>query len=235
MKTILHTSAERGHADHGWLQSHHSFSFASFHNPEKMHFGLLRVLNDDVVAAGRGFGRHPHENMEIITIPLFGALAHNDSTGGSEIIRTGEVQIMHAGSGIYHSEMNPSASDPVGLFQIWIFPEKGNIYPSYDQRLFDWQAKANEWTTVVAPDQENALWINQQAWLNLARIETGKAIDYQSNKGGQGLYVMVIEGEVSIGDQLLGRRDAMGIWETDSVKIEANSEAQVLLIEVPME
>lgn len=234
MKAIFYPASGRGGANHGWLQSHHSFSFAQYHDPQKVHFGKLRVLNDDVVAAGRGFGMHPHENMEIITIPLFGALAHRDSTGGSGEIQTGEVQIMHAGTGIYHSEMNPSPTDPVGLFQIWIFPEKANIAPGYDQRKFDWQSKTNEWTQVVAPDNDNALWINQKAWLNLARVEGGKSLRYTQNNANSGFYLMVIEGEVKLGDSLLKDRDALGIWDTQSVDIEAINEARILLIEIPM-
>ena len=235
MKTVFHPASERGTADHGWLQSHHSFSFASFYHPEKVHFGLLRVLNDDVVAAGRGFGRHPHENMEIITIPLFGALAHKDSTGGSEVITTGEVQIMHAGSGIQHSEMNASTSDPVGLFQIWIFPDKKNIEPSYEQKKFDWQTKANEWTEVVSPDGGSALWINQQAWINLSRVEAEKSIEYQSHSIDSGIYILVIEGELNVGDQVLSKRDALGIWEFEKLTMKANVETQILVIEIPMQ
>ena len=234
MKTIFYPASQRGGADHGWLQSYHSFSFAQFYHPEKIHFGMLRVLNDDIVAPGRGFGMHPHDNMEIITIPLFGTLAHRDSTGGSGEIQTGEVQIMHAGTGIYHSEMNASSSEPVGLFQIWIFPEKKNIAPSYEQRKFAWQANMNKWTRVVAPNDEGALWINQKAWLNLTRLEAGTALSYLKNAEGSGFYLMAINGEIKVGDQILTDKDALGIWETDSIEIQATKEAQVLLIEVPM-
>jgi len=234
MKTIFHGAAQRGHANHGWLQANHSFSFGGYFDPGKIQFGLLRVLNDDTVAAGMGFSEHPHYNMEIVTIPLKGALAHKDSTGRKETIRAGEVQIMSAGTGIVHAEMNASPTESVSLFQIWILPEKVNIEPRYDQRLFDWKQKKNSWTEVVAPDMEQALWINQQAWLSLATLDEGNALEYRGHKPENGFYLMVIEGEVTLGNQVLGKRDAIGISETDVFEMKSTKYSELLLIEVPM-
>ena len=235
MNTVFHASKDRGHANHGWLNAHHSFSFAGFYHPDKVHFGLLRVLNDDRVAAGMGFSTHPHSNMEIITIPTSGSLRHQDSTGGSGVIQTGEVQIMSAGSGIEHSEKNASTTEPVTLFQIWIFPEKENIAPRYDQRFFNWKEQRNEWTTVVAPNDEKSLWINQQAWIQLTVLEAGKSISYQPHQEGNGLYLMTIEGAIELAGQTVGRRDALGVWDVAQVEILAKETSELLLIEVPMQ
>lgn len=235
MKTILHKAATRGHANHGWLDSHHTFSFAGYYDENRVHFGLLRVLNDDIVAGGMGFGLHPHDNMEIVSIPLRGALEHRDNTGGHGIIRAGEVQIMSAGSGIAHSEKNASATDDVNFLQIWIFPKERNIKPRYDQRMFEISDRQNKWQTVVSPGKENgALWINQDAWFNLTHLKHGASLEYVLNKAASGVYVFVIEGGVSIGDQELSRRDGLGVYETDKFTIRANSDAEVLLMEVPM-
>lgn len=235
MSTILYKATERGHANHGWLNSYHSFSFAGYHNPDKVHFGALRVLNDDTVAGGMGFGKHPHDNMEIVSIPLSGDLKHEDSTGRKEIIRQGDVQIMNAGSGIAHSEMNANAAKEVKFLQIWVFPKQRNITPRYEQKTFLPEGRQNAIQTVVAPDDSNAVWINQDAWFSLANLDKDFSIDYQFKKQGSGLYVFVIEGQVTVDGQALGKRDALGITDTTRVNITAGDKSEVLLIEVPME
>src|SRR5258708_2060005 len=209
MKTILQKASERGAADHGWLKAKHYFSFASYHNPEKVHFGLLRVLNDDIVAGGGGFGTHPHDNMEIVTIPLTGALQHKDSTGGNGIIKAGDVQIMSAGTGVRHSEANASATEPVTLFQVWIFPKERNIEPRYDQRNFDIAERVNKWQTVISPvEADKALWINQDAKFSLTKLEAGKTLDYTNAFTGNGVFLVVINGTVKVGAVDLNKRDA---------------------------
>lgn len=235
MKTILHQAATRGHANHGWLDSYHTFSFAGYHDPSRVHFGALRVLNDDVVVGGRGFGLHPHDNMEIVSIPLKGALEHGDNTGGHGIIQSGEVQIMSAGSGIAHSEKNASATEAVNFLQIWVFPKVRNIQPRYDQKMFPAADRINKFQTVVSPEKDGgALWINQDAWFSLGKLQPGATVDYALNKNTNGVYAFVIEGDVTINGQKLNKRDGFGVWDTDKLSILADSEAEVLLIEVPM-
>lgn len=234
-KKIIHKADTRGHANHGWLDSHHTFSFARYYNPDRMGFGLLRVLNDDVVAPGMGFGAHPHDNMEIVSIPLKGSLAHQDSTGTKEVIRTNEVQIMSAGSGITHSEFNGSKTDEVNFLQIWVFPKEQNITPRYEQKSFRPEDRQNKLQTVVAPDKEGgAVWINQDAWFTLGSLQSGFAEDYKLHKQGNGVYAFVLEGEVTIDGETLRKRDGMGISDTDSFNIKASGEAELLLLEVPM-
>jgi redox-sensitive bicupin YhaK (pirin superfamily) len=236
MKSILHPASERGHVNIGWLDSHHSFSFGHWQDPSKVHFGALRVLNDDIVKGGGGFGAHPHENMEIVSIPLSGALAHKDSTGTDGIIKQGDIQIMSAGSGIQHSEYNASKTGEVNFLQVWVFPKKGNIKPRYDQKAFDAKDRTNKWQIVVSPDeQDGAVWINQDARFALTKIDAGKEISYTPRFKGNGMYVFVIDGKVEAGDQNLSKRDAAGIYETDNVTIKAKEDAELLLIEVPME
>lgn len=234
MKKIVHPASERGHADFGWLNSHHSFSFGHWYNPEKVHFGALRVLNDDVVSGGGGFPTHPHDNMEIISIPLHGALAHKDSTGTDGIIKTGDVQIMSAGSGIRHSEYNASKTDPVNFLQVWVFPKEKNIKPRYDQKTFDTAGRENQWQVVVSPNEKDAVWINQDARFALTKLEAGKEISFTPAFKGNGVYFFVLDGEVEIGDTVLGKRDAIGLYETDSLLVKAAKAAEVLAIEVPM-
>ncbi|MFY7652064.1 MAG: pirin family protein [Chitinophagaceae bacterium] len=234
MKTILHKAATRGAANHGWLKSFHSFSFASYYNSERMHFGALRVLNDDFVAPGMGFGKHPHENMEIVSIPLEGDLEHADSTGRNEIIKSGDVQIMSAGSGIVHSEKNASRTNPVKFLQIWVYPKKENIAPRYEQKTFT-ELLPNKITTVVAPNDSNAVWINQDAWFSLANLTAGTTINYNLHQPNNGVYAFVIEGDITISNENLSSRDALGIWETSNVEITVQSNTRLLLIEVPME
>jgi len=234
MKTILHTADSRGHANFGWLNSYHTFSFGHYHNPERMHFGALRVLNDDTVSAGMGFSKHPHDNMEIVSIPLSGDLHHRDSTGRDKIIRQNDVQIMSAGSGIEHSEMNANKDKEVKFLQIWVFPKNRNIAPRYEQKTFLPTDRANQLVTVVAPDDEKAVWINQDAWFSLANLSKECTTEYTIRKNGNGVYVFVLTGNITIGDQVLSQRDGLGISETDSIQILANTDAEFLLIDIPM-
>lgn len=235
MKTVLHKANTRGHANHGWLDSHHTFSFAGYFDPARTNFGALRVLNDDRVAGGMGFGQHPHDNMEIISIPLRGSLEHGDNTGGHGIIKSGEVQIMSAGSGIVHSEKNASRTDEVNFLQVWVFPKEKNIQPRYDQKLFPASDRQNKFQTVVSPEKENgSLWINQDAWFSLGKFSKGVTAEYVLNKNVNGVYVFVIEGDITTNDQKLNKRDGLGVWETDKLSISADNDAEVLLIEVPM-
>ena len=235
MKTKIQRAAERGKADFEWLNSHHSFSFGHFHDPQKMHFGALRVLNDDVVQGGQGFGAHPHDNMEIISIPLKGALAHKDSTGTDGIIKTGDVQIMSAGTGIRHSEYNASQIEEVNFLQIWILPKQRNIKPRYEQKTFDVSERKNKWQTVVSPDEnDGGVWINQDAAFSLAHQDNGSALTYKNKFAGNGVYLFVIDGEVEVNGQLLSKKDAMEISDSDEFKVKAVSDAELLAIEVPM-
>ena len=235
MNTILYPAKERGHVNLGWLDSYHSFSFGQFHDPEKIHFGALRVLNDDSVAGGGGFGAHPHDNMEIVSIPLEGALSHKDSTGNEGVIRKGDVQIMSAGTGLRHSEYNSSATETAKFLQIWVFPKFKNIKPAYGQKTFNIIDRKNNWQIVVSPDtSEQALNINQDARFSLVDLEAGKTINYNMKWKNSGLYLFVIEGSVRTEGQSLTRRDAVGFFDVEKVNIEADSDAQLLAIEVPM-
>jgi redox-sensitive bicupin YhaK (pirin superfamily) len=234
MKTVFHAADRRGHVNFGWLDSHHSFSFGHYHDPEKMHFGMLRVLNDDIIEGGSGFGAHPHDNMEIVSIPLYGALEHKDSTGTSEVIKQGDVQIMSAGSGLKHSEYNHYKDKETSFLQVWVIPKKRNIEPRYDQKNFDPLNRHNQFQTVVAPDDSAAVWINQDAWFSLGKMDSGFTTSYAFKKAGNGVYAFVLDGNVTINGQSLFKRDAVGIWDTDELNIEASTNAEVLLIEVPM-
>ncbi len=235
MKTILHPSAQRGQADFGWLKTRYSFSFANWYNPERIHFGALRVLNDDLIEGGQGFGAHPHDNMEIVTIPTSGALEHKDSMGNTSVIRAGEVQIMSAGTGVYHSEFNHEKKKPTTLFQIWVFPRTRNIAPRYDQALFDPAQRIDRWQTVVSPDEgSGALWINQDAWFSLANLGAGKSIEYRTHRPGSGMYLFLIGGSASAAGAALGPRDALGIWDAEAAEITADGPAELLMIEIPM-
>jgi redox-sensitive bicupin YhaK (pirin superfamily) len=235
MKTVFHPSSERGNVNHGWLNAHHSFSFASWHDPSKVHFGALRVLNDDEIAAGMGFGMHRHDNMEIVTIPLSGGVAHKDSMGNSGIINTGEVQIMSAGSGIFHSEQNASKTEALNLFQIWVFPKEEDINPRYEQKPFDLGAKHNSLVTLVSPTREDdSLWINQDAWFSLGTFDAGTEFEYKIRQKGNGAYCMLVEGEAEIAGQRLEKRDALGISDTDSFSVNLKTPSKLLVIEIPM-
>jgi len=234
MKTILHKAGTRGHANHGWLNSYHSFSFAGYHDPERIHFGALRVLNDDTVKQGMGFGTHPHENMEIVSIPLSGDLHHKDSTGRDKIIRQNDVQIMSAGSGISHSETNANNNKDVKFLQVWVFPKERNIEPRYEQKTFLPDDRQDQLLTVVAPDDEKAVWINQDAWFSLGKFSKDFSTTYQLHKEGNGVYAFVLNGNITINEQTLEPRDGYGISETGAINIKAGTDAELLLIEVPM-
>ena len=235
MKTILHKANTRGHANHGWLDTYHTFSFSSYYNPERMHFGALRVLNDDSVAGGTGFGKHPHDNMEIVSIPLSGDLEHADSMGTVAVIKQNDVQIMSAGTGVVHSEKNANPDKAVKFLQIWVSPKLKNIEPRYEQKTFDPSTRQNRLQEVVSPIKGGeGLWINQDAWFHLGNFTSGNSAIYNVKQRGNGLYVFVLEGEVSIGDQKLGKRDGLGISESGDVSIKADTESEILLMEVPM-
>ena len=235
MKTNLFKASDRGSADYGWLKPNYYFSFSQYHNPAKVHFGLLRVLNDDFIAGGGKFQTHPHDNMEIVTIPFTGALHHKDSTGGEGVIKAGDIQIMSAGTGVQHSEANASETDPVTLFQIWVFPKENNIKPRYDQRNFDVNDRNNKWQIVVSPKAEDAaLWINQDARFSLAKLDAGNTLTYENGFKGNGVFLVVINGSVKVNDIELGKRDAVGIYDTDSFTITASTAAELLAIEIPM-
>jgi redox-sensitive bicupin YhaK (pirin superfamily) len=235
MTTVVHKANTRGHANHGWLNSYHTFSFAGYYDPARVNFGALRVLNDDIVKGGAGFGQHPHDNMEIISIPLRGTLEHGDNTGGHGIIKSGEVQIMSAGSGIAHSEKNASKNDEVNFLQVWVFPKEKNIQPRYDQKLFLAEERINKFQTVVSPEKNSeSLWINQDAWFSLSKLAKGFSTDYAVNKTTNGVYVFVIEGDVTINGQKLNKRDGFGVWEVEKLVISADNDAEILVMEVPM-
>lgn len=236
MKTILHKSTTRGHANHGWLNTYHTFSFAGYYDPQRIHFGALRVLNDDTVAGGQGFGTHPHDNMEIVSIPLAGSLRHKDSMGNTTVITEGEVQVMSAGTGVYHSEHNNSATDEVRFLQIWVFPETKNVTPRYDQITLKDIAKHNSFYQILSPNPDDeGVWVHQQAWFHLGSFDKGVSSEYSLKKEDNGLYVFVLEGEVEVGGQLLSRRDGMGITETSQVDFKVTADTRILLMEVPMQ
>lgn len=234
---VLHTSTTRGHADHGWLDTYHSFSFANWHNPERMHFGALRVLNDDHVAAGRGFGRHPHDNMEIISIPLSGDLRHEDSMGNVAVIREGDVQVMSAGTGVVHAEFNDNDTEDVRFLQIWIFPNKRDLQPRYDQRNFASASQPNKWQRIVQPigAEGEGVEIHQNAWLHLGRWDEEEEFSYDLNAKENGVYIFVLEGQIQADGVTLNRRDGLGISEVDRIQFSSTAESKILLLEVPMQ
>ena len=236
MKTVLHTANSRGHANHGWLNAYHSFSFASWFHPDRVQFGMLRVLNDDTIAAGMGFGTHPHDNMEIITIPLEGDLAHKDSMGNSSIIKSGDIQVMSAGTGIQHSEFNPNADQHTKLFQIWLFPKYRNVAPRYQQIILEPSLQKNNFDQILSPNPDDAgVWIHQDAWFYLSDFEADFTKKLTLKKEGNGFYIMAIEGEIEVNGQKLEKRDALGIWETPEIEINAISNAKFLIMEIPMD
>ena len=235
MKKTFYSSSSRGAANHGWLQAKHSFSFANYYDPERVQFGALRVLNDDIIAPGKGFGTHPHDNMEIITIPLEGALEHKDSMNNIGVIEADEIQVMSAGSGVYHSEYNKNKDQSVSLLQIWVFPNKKNVTPRYDQKNIKDLKKVNSFYPIVTPSQEGpGMWIHQDAWFHLGEFDKETKINYAVNKKGNGVYVFLIEGSIQIHGESLGKRDALGIWDTDSFDLLINQNSRILLIEVPL-
>jgi len=236
MKTILHKADTRGHANHGWLDSYHTFSFAGYHDPERVHFGALRVLNDDTVAAGMGFGTHPHDNMEIISIPTYGDLEHKDSMGNTQVIRQGDVQAMSAGTGIQHGEKNKNKDKDVKFFQIWVFPNEKNVAPRYDQQSFAEEDKHNKLLTVVSPvgSNDSGVQIHQNAWFSLGKLDKGTNINYTLRNKDNGVYAFVIEGDITINEIKLNRRDGLGITETGLMELKADSDTEILLMEVPV-
>ncbi|MCX8480358.1 MAG: pirin family protein [Sediminibacterium sp.] len=233
--TILHKANTRGSANHGWLITYHSFSFADYYNPQRTNFGALRVLNDDIVAGGMGFGMHPHKNMEIITIPLQGDLAHKDSMGNAAVIKTGDIQVMSAGTGILHSEFNNNSHIPVKLLQIWIIPNQQQVTPRYDQITLQKNDSINKLQQIITPHKNEAgIWIHQHAWLHITNLAPQFLLTYTLKLAGNGVYIFVIEGEVVVNEQVLNNRDGYGIWEVANIQIRAITQAKVLLIEVPM-
>lgn len=235
MKTILHKASSRGHAQHGWLDSYHSFSFADYHHPDRMNFGALRVLNDDCVAPGNGFGTHPHSNMEIISIPLAGDLEHKDSMGNVAIIREGDVQALSAGTGIHHSEYNKNKDQEVRFLQIWIFPKLKQVAPRYDQVSLISIEKKNQFYQILSPNPaDQGVWIHQDAWFHLGKFQNGTGDTYRLKQVGNGVYAFVLEGSIVLGGQVLDKRDGFGLWDADSFEMTAITDSKVLLMEVPM-
>ncbi|WP_223034267.1 pirin family protein [Hanstruepera marina] len=237
MKTVVHKANSRGFADHGWLKSHYTFSFANYQDLERMNFGMLRVLNDDVVQPKMGFGTHPHQNMEIISIPLKGALSHKDSMGNKRAIEVGEVQVMSAGTGLTHSEFNDSKTDEVNFLQLWIIPEEVNVKPHYEQRKFDSEDRHNRLQTIVAPKNRlegNALPISQQAYIYRSRLDADTSIALNLKSSKNGLYIFVVNGAIEVANHQLSNRDAIGIFDTTGVNVLANKVSELIIIEVPM-
>jgi len=236
MKTIFKAANERGHANHGWLDSYHTFSFANYHNPEWVHFGALRVLNDDHVSGGMGFGKHPHDNMEIVSIPLEGSLEHQDSMGNKTVIRKGEVQIMSAGTGVAHSEKNEDSKNQVKFLQIWVFPEKRNIAPRYEQKVFEFEGRKDKFQTVVSPlgTSDEGIKMNQQSWFTLTDLSAENSLTYELKNTQNGVYVYILEGSAKIAGKSMGRRDGLAISETNTFEIKASANSEILLMEVPM-
>jgi len=236
-KSVLHKANTRGHANHGWLNAHHSFSFAGYYDPNRVHFGALRVLNDDEVSAGMGFGTHPHDNMEIITIPLEGELRHRDSMGNSAVINAGEVQVMSAGTGIQHSEFNSSDVSLLRLLQIWVLPNKQNVTPRYNQIQLNPEDRQNKLQQILSPNADDeGVWIHQNAWFYLGNLSNNTVLNYNLKLLGNGVYLFVIKGDLMVNEQLLNTRDGLGLWELDTFTLSAMSdEVEVLLMEIPME
>ncbi len=233
--TVLHKADSRGNADHGWLNAYHSFSFGSWFNPNRVQFGVLRVLNDDTIAAGMGFGTHGHDNMEIITIPLEGDLAHKDNMGNAETIKTGDIQVMSAGTGIQHSEFNPNADLRTKLFQIWLFPNKQNVTPRYQQITFDKSLQKNDFAQILSPNPEDeGVWIHQDAWFYLSDFDTDFSKKLALKKEGNGFYIMNIEGEIEVDGEKLATRDAIGISNASEIEIKATKASTFLVMEIPM-
>lgn len=235
MKTIIHRGSGRGHANYGWLDTLYSFSFANYHDPDKVHFGALRVLNDDTLEGGGGFDRHPHDNMEITTIVLEGSLEHKDSMGHKQQIRAGEVQVMTAGTGIFHSEYNADEKKVLKLFQIWVFPAVKNLTPRYDQKAFDPEERNNTWQRLVSPDEAGALMLNQKTWFSRTTLSADKNIEYTLHDKSHGVYVFMIAGTADVASARLEARDAIGVYDTEVVSIRAEKDSDILLIEVPMQ
>ena len=236
MKSLLHKAETRGDANHGWLHSRHTFSFANYYDPQRMNFGVLRVLNDDKVSGGMGFGTHPHQNMEIISIPLSGDLEHKDSMGNTTVIKEGDIQVMSAGTGVQHSEYNKNKDEEVRFLQIWVIPNTQNVEPRYDQITLDRADRKNKLQQVLSPNKEDAgVWIYQDAWFNMVDLDAEKEVVYDFNLKTNGLYIFVLEGCIEAGGQTLERRDGLGVFDTDAITLKATADASVLLMEVPLQ
>ncbi|MCW9698672.1 MULTISPECIES: pirin family protein [unclassified Avibacterium] len=235
MNTVFHSANSRGNANHGWLKSRHTFSFANYYDPNRIHFGALRVINDDYVEGAMGFGTHPHDNMEIISIPLSGDLAHKDSMGNGGVIRQGDIQVMFAGTGITHREMNPNADMPVQFLQIWVFPNQRNVAPRYQQMRIVEGERRNDFQQILSPNADDeGVWIHQDAWFSLAKFDQGTSKIYDLHKAGNGVYAFVLKGNATIAGKQLSSRDGLGIWDTASFDVVADSDTEILLMEVPM-
>ena len=235
MKTIIHKANTRGHANHGWLDTYHTFSFGNYYDPERMHFGALRVLNDDRVEAGKGFGTHPHDNMEIVSIPLEGDLEHKDSMGNRAVIRQGDIQVMSAGTGVFHSEYNLNPDQAVKFLQIWVFPNKKDMEPRYDQISIRDIEQENQFSQILSPSEEaQGVWIHQDAWFHIGNFEAGKSDTYSLKKAGNGVYFFLLEGKAELEGQLLEKRDGLGIQGKEAVSFSASESSRVLVMEVPM-
>ena len=233
---VLHKAESRGHASHGWLNSYHTFSFGDYHNSDRMHFGVLRVLNDDTVDGGKGFGKHPHDNMEIISIPLEGDLEHKDSMGNDAVIQQGDIQVMSAGTGIFHSEQNKNSDQQVKFLQIWIYPNKKNVEPRYDQFTLNLDDRKNKLQQILSPyPEDEGVWIHQNAWFSIGNFDKDLRTTYKIKRETNGVYVFVLKGDVIINNTKLGTRDGLGIWEAESLDIKAESACEILLMDVPME
>lgn len=236
MKTVLHAANTRGGFNHGWLNTRHTFSFADYFDRSRMHFGVLRVINDDIISGGMGFGTHPHDNMEIITIPLGGALQHRDSMGNGSIIHHGDIQVMSAGSGITHSEFNANSDEEAKILQIWVFPNKGNVTPRYQQLNYATLSEYNKLQQILSPNADDAgVWIHQDAWFSIGTLAPQSTHKYDIHKSDNGVYAFIISGKVRIGDVVLEARDGLGLWDCEGFDIEIIGEAHVLLMEVPMQ
>lgn len=235
MEKIIHKADSRGHFDYGWLKTYHTFSFSNYHDPKRVNFGMLRVLNDDTIEGGQGFGTHPHNDMEIVTVPLEGALAHKDSTGGEGVIYPDEIQVMSAGTGILHSEFNHLNDGTTKLLQLWIFPDKKGHEPRYNQKFFDSEERKNKLQFIVTPEKNNDnLWLNQDAYLSRIDLDKSNSLNYKIHTKGNGAYIFLIDGEIKVADETLSKRDGIGIRDADEFTISATNNSQLLIIEVPM-
>ncbi len=234
MKTVIHKAESRGHANHGWLDSHHTFSFANYYNPERMNFGVIRVLNDDFVQGGMGFSSHPHNNMEIISIPLEGELEHKDSMGNIHTIKAEDIQVMSAGTGIFHSEYNRNKNAACNFLQVWVFPNEQGLTPRYDQQSINGGAQ-DEWNQILSPNaNDSGVWIHQNAWFHIGKFNPEKRINYPFKSPGNGLYIFVLNGDVTVEGYALLSRDGLGMWDINNMELISNTDAQVLIMEVPM-
>ena len=235
MNSVIHKANTRGHADHGWLKANHSFSFANYYNPDRMNFGVIRVLNDDSIAPERGFGTHPHDNMEIITIPLEGDLKHKDNMGNGTVIKNGDIQVMSAGTGITHSEFNANNDSHCKLLQIWLFPNKKNVTPRYEQISISTLSKKNKLFQILSPNKnDQGVWIHQNAWFHIGKYDSKSKDEYSLNDRENGIYLFVIDGEININDQRLSKRDGMGLWNLSQINFEAKANTRLLVMEVPL-